>query len=379
MTRWRDDLAYVAGLILGLAVLFGFGFADFREKYVATDDFSYIWLGSRVVLDGGDPYGKTDWPAAVERYGVQRGPEAFYVYPPHVALALVPVGALPLGTASKVWTGGGMVLAALALRSLLRIAAPGRPVLASLAGFALFVSQPGVTSFWSGQWTFLLVAGLAWGAACALGARASAGAAALLLLGKPHLFVLAGLGIARALVAAGRARLAAVLGAAAALVVIVPLALFPRWLSDEIGDLGSSRLAGQRSPTTLPVALHDLFGETGTVLAFVVIIASLVLLVRLDARRALAATCALSLVTVPYSWSYDQLVLVVPLAITCAALTPLAGAIAFTAFLLVPALLYVIASARDNESFQAFVPLAVFVLAIVVALRERHRIDVTRG
>src|ERR1051325_2142294 len=105
MTRWRDDLAYIAGLILGLAVLFGFGFADFREKYVATDDFSYIWLGARVVLDGGDPYAKTDWPAAVERSRVQRGPEAFYVYPPHVALALVPLAALPLSTASKAWNG----------------------------------------------------------------------------------------------------------------------------------------------------------------------------------------------------------------------------------------------------------------------------------
>ena len=42
-------------------------------------------------------------------------------------------------------------------------------------------------------------------------------------------------------------------------------------------------------------------------------------------------------------------------------------------------LLYVVATARDNESFQAFVPLLVFAFACAAALRERHRGPVARG
>ena len=161
VARWRDEIPYLIGLAMGLAVLVLFGFPELRAVRLPVNDFSYIWAGPRAVLDGLDPYRQADWLATVARYGTQRVPEGYYVYPPHVALALIPLAALPLAVASHVWTYGGMVLAALGVRRLLRTVAPGQPVLATLAGFALFASQPGTATYWTGQWTFLLVAGLA--------------------------------------------------------------------------------------------------------------------------------------------------------------------------------------------------------------------------
>ncbi len=382
MPRWRDELPYLAGLAMGLGVLVAFAFPAFRAERLPVNDFSYIWAGARAVLDGHDPYRGADWLATVARYGTQRVPEGFYVYPPHVALALLPLAALPLPVASQIWTLGGMALAAVALRRLLRAAAPGRPVVATLAGLALFASQPGIASYWSGQWTFLLLAALAFAVVGAIEGGAPSSAMALVLLGKPHLFPLAAVGLVRAHLARGRRRLVAALALAAGMVVVVPLLLLPGWLGAWLGDFGRTRVYGGRPPTTVPTALHDVLGAPGTVLGVLILLAALAVALRLDPRRraTLAVWTALSLAAPLYSWSYDHLLLLVPLVMACGGLAHLSarraaivGATALASFLLLPNLLYVVATVRQNESFSAVVPFGVFLFTAAVAIHARGR------
>lgn len=376
MARWRDELPYLLGLAFGAAVIVVFGFPAVRAQHLPVNDFSYVWAGARAVLDGRDPYVSADWLATVARYGTQHVPEGFYVYPPWVALGLAPLAALPLPVASQIWTLGGMAAAAVALRRLLRAVAPGQPVVATLSGLALFASQPGIASYWSGQWTFLLVAGLAAAATAALEGGRALAAASLVLLGKPHLFVAGAVGLARTHIARGRGRLAAALAAAAAAIVLASLAALPRWVPDWLGDLGRTRVVGERPPTTILTAGHDLLGDGGTALAAAVLLGALALALTLDPRdeRTLAAWVALSLASPLYSWSYDHLLLVVPLAIACGSLARVAprqavavGAAAFGAFLLLPSLLYVVATARENESYSALVPVGTLAFALAVA------------
>jgi hypothetical protein len=378
MHRWRSELPFAVGVALGLAVLIAFGFAERRLEVVGTSDFSYIWAGGRALSEGLDPYAPEEWSPAVARYGVQPGVEPFYVYPPWTALALVPLGVLPLDLAAWIWAIGGAAVAILGLRDLLRAVAPAQPATQALAGFALFASQPGVTSHWSGQWSFLLVGALSFAVAGGIGGGRMRAASALVLLGKPHLFPLALLAVARAHAARRRRPELAILGLGAAALVAVGSPWLTGWLRGMLGGLGP-RLAGAREPTTLAVGLGDVAGAAGEVAAAVILLALVAWALRLDpaSEAALAVWTALSVVAGIYLWSYDHLVLIVPLTVAVAvasrerpARARTVAAVAFAAFLFIPALLYIPATLRENESYSVLVPLLVAAFAVAVAARH---------
>src|SRR5207248_2880369 len=153
------------------------------------------------------------------RYGMPITNSAVYSYPPWVAIALLPLGALPFGIAATVWTAGGIGCAALALRALLHACTPGLPLVHALVGFVLLVSQPGVATFFSGQWGFLLVAAVGAAAFFVRSRRPVGGAiATLVLAAKPQYFVLLGWALLRTYVARRQSRYAFTLLAAAAVV-----------------------------------------------------------------------------------------------------------------------------------------------------------------
>src|ERR671937_3064083 len=144
-----------------------FGFFAVRDRNLPVNDFSYMWAGGHTVLDGHDPYDGPSSPAESLRSGTAPPHGAVFAYPPWVALALVPFAALPLWIASGVFTYGGMLLAALALRAIVRSFVPNLPIAHTLAGAALFASQPGIAAMEAGQWGFLVTAVLAWTARAA--------------------------------------------------------------------------------------------------------------------------------------------------------------------------------------------------------------------
>jgi hypothetical protein len=376
--RRSSDVAYAVGIALGLAIVV-VGFWDFRSSRIGYSDFSYVWAGGRALLDGLDPYSAADWRTVLDRYGTQFGPEQRYVFGPWVALAVMPLALLPLSIASGVWTFGGMALAALGLRHLLSMVAPRQPLLHALAGLSLFASQPGIASFWSGQFGFLHVAALAEAACGALrGGLSSMGA--LALVGKPHLFAFAWLGILRTHVARGRTRVAAAVGGALATIVVGSWLWLPSW-GGPLGWLDRLRPDAERRPTTLAVGLEDLIGPGGPFVAAAIVLVSVVLALRVApaSDRALAVWLALSAVAATWGYSYDHLVLIVPIAMATAAIgreRPAQGvwaaALAFFLFLIVPALLTVAADVRRNDSYAALVPLAVLGYALFTAL---HRYD----
>ncbi|MDP9283056.1 MAG: glycosyltransferase 87 family protein [Chloroflexota bacterium] len=383
MTRQRvADLALLSGLALGLAVLVVFGFFDVRDRLVGRNDFTYTWAGARTIVDGGNPYEPAAWLGTVERYGTTPPREMVFGYPPWIALAAVPFALLPVPIASGLWTFGGMAAAALALRVLLRSLAPDPPLVHFLAGLALFASQPGSANVWSGQWTFILLAVLAVTVAAVRQRGRVALLATFLLTTKPQLVAFALPAFARAALARWGPRYLALAAAAPATAIAIGWLTFPGWIEAWRTKLFEQRLAVQ-PPTTLANGLGDLVGPVGAVLAAVVVLAlvgaGLAFTPKGDAF--LAVWLAISATTPIYSWSYDHLLLIVPLVITTAVVgrrSRRAGAtfaaVAFGAFLMLPVLLYVVADARQNESFSIFVPLAVAASCIAVLWRHRSEI-----
>src|SRR5207248_3279971 len=172
---------------------------DELRSHVATTDFAGFWAGPRALLDGADPYDPATWQATIARLGTQQTSELVYGYPPWVLLALLPLGALPLGLATLVWTLGGLSLAVIGIWSLLRVIAPDCRLLSLLAGLCLLGSAPAIISFYSGQWSFLLVGATGLGYTFLLrGHERRAAFIGLVAIAKPHLLVLTSVGLVRA-------------------------------------------------------------------------------------------------------------------------------------------------------------------------------------
>ena len=381
LPRLRKELPLLAGLVFGLAVMALFGFFASRERGVGVNDFSYFWAGGHTVLDGADPYDGVSFAAESGQFGTAPPHESVFAYPPWVALALVPLAALPLWVASGLFTYGGMLLAALGLRAVLRVFASGLPAVHTLAGAALFASQPGLAALQAGQWAFLLTGALAWMVVALRERSPLRHLASLALLLKPQLVLFDVWALVRAALARRGSRYAAIVVGLFATAVAIPWLLFPDWLAAYGRAFVAQRL-DYVPPTTPAQALLDLVGAPGAWLGagalLVAVAAGLLFDPRSDAW--FAVWIAVSASFPVYAWSYDQVVLVVPVAIAAGvvarrrARAGLVVGVAGYAFLLLgPALLYEIANRRESESFSAFVPLAVLALVVAALWPERRR------
>jgi len=382
----RADLAYVVAILIGVLFVVFLGPLERRLEILHINDFSGFWAGPRAVLAGVSPWDPANYPAARIAFDTQRDDAMVLNYMPWTVIALLPLGLLPLDVAAWIWMAASMICAAVALRALLREFLPGRAVAHGSLGLALFVGQPGFHTIVLGQWALLLMSAVA---AIVLAVRAGhtrrAGFAALALLAKPQLFVWTALGLAIPALFDPRYRrfLVYTVVVAGALVVSAWLA-FPDWFPAWISDIPARRTG--RSAVLLS-AFGQLFGTPGRVLAIAVVGGGVVLASRFvpGSDPWLAMWLALSSAGAIYSWSYDHVLLFVPLVTAAGVLaaagrekaaTRLAIGGALT-FLLVSLLFYAIAVARHDETFSIVVPLAFFV-AIAWSLWPYRRAALVR-
>lgn len=369
------EIPFALGILLALTVLFLFGFAERRTEILRIGDFSGFWAGSRALALGLDPYDARTWLATTVQLGTQKPDTAVYGYPPHVALALLPFALLSLEVAAVIWAVLGMTIAAFGVRALLRVALPEAPVAHTLVGLALFGSQPAITSFVIGQWTFLLVGCVSFAAAAALRGRTVAGLLIVALFAKPQLALAAPIALLLGLPGKRRRTLAFMAGVAIALAVAGWLAA-PGWLGPWLAAVPGRRVeALPRNATTFGAAA-DLFGGAGIWLAAMIVVVGAVALLRLAGRpaAALAGTLAYGHVVAPYSWAYDQVLLLVPAIAAAAALPFRLGAALVTGvsvvLVFVSPLLYSVAVSRGRESLSGIVPVGVFIVLMALLWRE---------
>src|SRR3989442_201079 len=164
---------------------------------VHSNDFSGFWSGPRSVLVGVSPWDPQRYAPTAVAIDTKTPDALVDDYMPHVVLALLPLGLLPLEVAAWVWMVASMACSAFALRALLRTFLPGRTVSHAALGLALFVGQPGFHTLVLGQWALLLMSALT---VVVLALRAGharrAALAALAFLAKPQLFVWTAVGLA---------------------------------------------------------------------------------------------------------------------------------------------------------------------------------------
>jgi len=367
-----DQIAFVLGLAIGGAILVGFGFVDLWLRTVHGNDFSGFWAGPRAFLDGVDPYDPGRFPDVVARYGTQ-DTEPVYGYPPWDLLVVLPFAALPLEVASMAWLVIGLGLAVIGLGTLLAERAPGLPSVHFLVGLSLLASQPALITFYSGQWGFLLTGTLAltvrW---LGVGSSRRAGVAALAMVTKPQLFVFAAWALIHTALARRQAAFIAVAAGGASALVAFSWLLFPGWLGAFLTHIAPMRTSYPPRSVTIATPLGEMLGPTGLWLVLPIMAVVLVVALRFDAKSdaSLAVWLVASVVLASYAWSYDHLVLLVPIVLAVGALrfdrtrATVVGVLSCVALIVEALFLYQLSAARGSQSLNALVPLSVFAVVV---------------
>lgn len=375
----RADRAYWGATMVGLAAV-ALGPFVRRVEMIGDEDFSRMWAGPRAVLLGLDAYDPERWVATATALGTQPPDTTVYVYTPWVLVALLPLAAIPLTVASLLWSLGGLALALLGLRALLRAFLPGIAWAHALVVLTLLLSWTGMLAFVLGQWDHLLIAALCAAVLALRRARAApAGLAALAMLAKSQLFVVAAPALAlhalwpRADAARTRAARTAVAIALAGGIALVAVGwlVVPQWWPTWPREIGGQML--QPEWATISALLGTVLGPGADRLYLVVLagLAALALRFHPLSDAWLAAWLALTIAGAPYTNSYDQVILVVPLVIAAgaarersvrASATVLIGG-ALLLLMGTPAF-YTLALVRVSETYSVVVPLLAYALII---------------
>jgi hypothetical protein len=324
MTR-RQGLLYAIPLAALVCFLLAARIVDSLDYHHNDNDFFTFWLAGHLVTQGDSPYDTAAWADGYRQFDMAIQPNPAFLYPLPLALLYTPLGLMSFHTAYIFWDTllGLMILAALIL--LLDMAAGGRskmlflPILAGLVFFrpaALTLIQGQA----SGLFLFVLaVAALLWRREKPFWSGALLGLLALKPnLGGPLLLLLV-LWILR------NRRYNAFAGMAAAGAVLLAAGLIyqPRWIAD-YWQVGTGKLAQTfgGSPTVWGLGAlvcrngHACTLSLGGVAAALIVAVALWTLLRrrdLPILTALGLAVTVTLLVTPYTWTYDQLLLLVPI------------------------------------------------------------------
>lgn len=388
----RADLAYFTAIAFGLLFVILGGPLARRLEMVHFNDFSGVWSGPSTFLLGISPWDPARYSDVAIALGTKTPDALVYDHMPWTMFFVLPLALVSLEVAGWIWMLIGMTAATFALRALLRAFLPGMATAHGALGLALFVGQPGFHAVVLGQWSLLLMSAVA---ATVLLLRAGharwAAVPSLLFMTKPQVFVFTALGLAYGALRRPVFRRYLIAAIALASVVIalswtlVSLTVHGDWLSAWLADIPGRRTL--RS-AVLQSALNELIGPMGRWIAAALIVFGAYIASRFTpgSDASLAAWLSLSSAGAIYSWSYDQVLLFVPLVIAAGVLarTSPKAATRFAlvwagVFLVVSPILYAIAVARHDETFSCIVPDAAFVAIVAVLWRQRQAEDPATG
>ena len=350
-------------------------------------DFTAFWIASKLTLSGGDPYLRSDWIPLYEPFNLGLADNQTFLYPKPIVPIFLPFGLLPLRTASIIWL---VLTQAAVLGSILMVTRlwPDRRVsylLPFLFGVVIFRSYLVTLTLGQLGGVFLLVlAGVAllwnqsswfWG-----------GVLLSLTSLKPQLgFPLIALTSLSFLKKRTWQHFSG-LAAGGAMMLVIGWLIDPQWIGKfiEIGSNKVSQTFGYH-PTLWGLGGY-LCNRQATCTYFVggwlaILFSALFLLVIFQKKFVitpdllLSASLTFTLLLTPYLWVYDQLLLIIPLAILLGRLRQKASPYLFTAIIsiligIVSLLLLPVAVSIRNDVWNVVIPLLVLALFFFILLKQ---------
>lgn len=313
-------------LLLALAgfVLLAVSLSVDKNGYRDLDFFTF-WLGGRLASQRQDVYNSTQWVGAHSVYGSTWIPNLYYVYPLFTALLFIPIGLMPIETASLVWLVLSFVAILASVLLLIKLLAPQnwRQWIIPFV-LALCIFRPVILIFLMGQIGGLLLLLIVL-AVFFISKGKSTPAHILLafLLVKPNIGVPLLAFYGAWLVWRGQWKNLAVLGGASLGLLLIPMLLDPGWIQKYISvGLYKSQidnlyptlrgLAGLLTANQ-PLATTILWAAGSLAL----LVGMIMMIVRLKNMITTIGILCLSilfcLLVTPYLRSYDFLLLLIPI------------------------------------------------------------------
>ena len=309
---------------------FAFAFATYLAMSLgsARGDFFTFWLAGRMSWVNQNPYSAGQWVTAYGQYGETWVPNPVFLYPLPLAILLAPLGLIPLNQAYLVWTVISQTSVVLSLFLLLRsrpIAGSSALVFPLLIGAFLF--RPFIVTLLNGQLGALLLLELALTAYLWERKRWVLGGAVLALASLKPTLGLPVIGLS-ALWLFGSRRWSAIGSMATSALLILSIGWIwdLSWISEFLRSggrklaetLGYSPTIWGLSNTICTDGRACLFGVGGFIGIVVVAGVAWVLFgKRPNLRPSLVLSIAVSaaLLVTPYVWVYDQVLLLLPIAV----------------------------------------------------------------
>ena len=321
MRRPRPGRIANAALLLVLSFVCGLTAAGLNGWY-EQKDFHCFWVAGQIVASGGDPYDARQFVPAIltippsEARALKRCGQRLS-YPPWTAMALAPLGALPLPVAATLWASLAVMATVLGINWTWELTGQRRIPWPLVAGLVVG-TEPFVRNVLEGQFATFAFA-LTAGAALSMrsGRDGAGGIAAGFLSVKPQTAV--GFGTAVLGLAIFRRRWRFVGGAAATVLALAGLSqlLRPGWILEFIS--GATVLSGSIADRA---TIWNLTGSwpLAVVMVALLLVAVVVLIRRrrADDTAILGLAVSFSLVVAPYAWDHDYVVLAIPWSLTIA-------------------------------------------------------------
>ena len=351
-----------------------------------NSDFFSFWLAGHMVWTGQDPYSADEWIAGHHQFGATWISDSQFLYPLPLAIFLAPLGLFSLYHAYIIWVVLLQLMIAISVLLLLSVRTDlqyKHYILPILAGIVLF--RPTIITLFNGQLSgmLLLISALViyfwekemwWQGSVFLP----------LLALKPNVGIPIIALLSIWLLLRKKIRMLGWMALSALALLIIGLVIDPHWVNDYlgIGNLKLSQTFGY-SPTVWGfVAYISGFKLNPTLVfgglaAIVLLVGCLFTLVRkrefLSLMMVYSIIIATTLLITPYTWSYDQVLLIIPIIVIMIEMMSRHYPYLLTAsiFLLfdVLTLVLLLASAKiQMEVLNAIIPLAIYCILFIFIL-----------
>ena len=296
-------------------------------------DFLPFWLAGNMIMKGENPYDANQWAAGYSIYETSLSLNPAFLYPLPLALLFAPLGKLPFHSAYIIWITLTQLMIIFSLAILLSLEKSPRAKLffvPLLAGIVLF--RPTILTLTQGQVSGLFLFVLVWiGFFWQRGQWFPGGLLLGLLVLKPNLGVpIIGL-VAIWLFLQKRWRAIFGILVSGIFLLIIGFVNNPAWVM-QYWHVGSNKLTVTfgGSPTVWGLGALISHNQTGATLIIGGLAGLLVLLgffrtvlrsrTSLQPVSVLALAVTVTLLVTPYTWTYDQLLLVLPISLVTLAM-----------------------------------------------------------
>jgi hypothetical protein len=296
-------------------------------------DFSSFWMAGKLILQGKSPYDILAWGQGFQRFSLGFLLTPVFLYPLPLALLLAPLGWLPFHSAYVAWVTLTLLMTIASLVILLSLETnPRRTLFFIPLLIELMLFRPTILTLTQGQVSGLFLFALAWSAFLWQKGKWFWGGFLLGLLAlKPNLGLIIILLVGVWLLL--NKKWAALCGTLVSGIFLLLSGLIynPAWVVQYL-HVGSSKLSETFGGSPTVWGLGALISHnqitttliTGSLTGLVILFGFFWAILRAHASlqpvSVLALAVSVTLLVTPYTWTYDQLLLILPLSVVILAM-----------------------------------------------------------